>query len=89
MHEKVNRSVVVCLPQSQPQAPTPYSSVDQDRVKNSYVYEEMCKFSSFLVIMKPVWLLWWSCLSLCGHCSPGVVMRVTEKWMDYSKLPDI
>ncbi|XP_075701727.1 bactericidal permeability-increasing protein-like [Rhinoderma darwinii] len=33
--------------------------------------------------MKPVWLLWWSCLSLCGHCSPGVVMRVTQKWMDY------
>ncbi|KAM4030429.1 bactericidal permeability-increasing protein-like [Anomaloglossus baeobatrachus] len=33
--------------------------------------------------MKPVWLLWWSCLSLCGHCSPGVVLRVTQKWMDY------
>ncbi|XP_069611844.1 bactericidal permeability-increasing protein-like isoform X5 [Ranitomeya imitator] len=33
--------------------------------------------------MKPVWLLLWSCLSLCGHCSPGVVLRVTQKWMDY------
>ncbi|XP_071968162.1 bactericidal permeability-increasing protein-like [Engystomops pustulosus] len=33
--------------------------------------------------MKPVWVLWWSCLALCGHCGPGVVMRVTQKWMDY------
>ncbi|XP_073411355.1 bactericidal permeability-increasing protein-like [Dendrobates tinctorius] len=33
--------------------------------------------------MKPVWLLLWSCLPLCGHCSPGVVLRVTQKWMDY------
>ncbi|XP_073537273.1 bactericidal permeability-increasing protein-like isoform X1 [Phyllobates terribilis] len=33
--------------------------------------------------MKPIWLLWWSCLSLCGHCNPGVVLRVTQKWMDY------
>ncbi|KAM3923068.1 bactericidal permeability-increasing protein-like [Leptodactylus fuscus] len=33
--------------------------------------------------MKLVWLLWWGCLALCGHCGPGVVMRVTEKWMDY------
>ncbi|XP_063819666.1 BPI fold-containing family C protein-like isoform X2 [Pseudophryne corroboree] len=35
--------------------------------------------------MKKVWLLWWSCLSLSAHCStePGVVMRVTQKWLDY------
>ncbi|XP_056406408.1 BPI fold-containing family C protein-like isoform X2 [Hyla sarda] len=33
--------------------------------------------------MKPVWLIWWSCLLSCGHSSPGVVMRVTQKWMDY------
>ncbi|XP_044131156.1 lipopolysaccharide-binding protein-like [Bufo gargarizans] len=33
--------------------------------------------------MNPVWLVWWSGLFLCGNCSPGVVMRVTQKWLDY------
>ncbi|XP_069807995.1 bactericidal permeability-increasing protein-like [Dendropsophus ebraccatus] len=33
--------------------------------------------------MKLVWLLWWSALLSCGHSSPGVVMRVTQKWLDY------
>ncbi|KAM5135156.1 bactericidal permeability-increasing protein-like [Mantella aurantiaca] len=39
--------------------------------------------------MKCMWFLWWSCLSLSAHSSPGVVMRVTQKWLDYIRSEGI
>ncbi|XP_040186518.1 BPI fold-containing family C protein-like [Rana temporaria] len=39
--------------------------------------------------MKSVWFLWWSCLSLSAHSSPGVVMRVTQKWLDHIRSEGI
>ncbi|XP_072263137.1 bactericidal permeability-increasing protein-like [Pyxicephalus adspersus] len=39
--------------------------------------------------MKYLWIVWWSCLSLSAHSSPGVIMRVTQKWMDYIRSEGI